>query len=367
MSTEARTTADHGLLDRLFEGRASSDDVRSMAQRFAALAADTVVDYLRQRGEPGKVDEIRGRYYNVGFTAAAKIACAPNLNDRRLLLKDLIITHPELVLPIGFDEVRYGAAEISDPTLSSDAVGLRDEWYDELDRGNVGLQVILTGRTQYRSHDGVWHDYFGVVDRLVPEPQDHVNVESASGTDWWKLMYENWSRQLLSPTSSCSDVTAALLPSLNVPIESKPLIQVASTSILQEIANESVSLAQIHWRVLEEIVAELLRNMGMTVHLTPRSADGGRDVIARGELIPGEPTILAVEVKHRPTVPVSDLRNALWANRHFPALLFVTSGRFSAGVYREQIKGENRLRLLLKDGLGLRQWIDQYASRHAER
>jgi hypothetical protein len=111
---------------------------------------------------------------------------------------------------------------------------------------------------------------------------------------------------------------------------------------------------------LENIVAELLRDRGMEVALTSRAADGGRDVIARGELIPGEPTLLAVEVKHKPVVGLDDVRSRLYANRAFPALLFATSGRFTAGVVRERSQPDTHLRLFLKDGFALSQWVSTY-------
>ena len=91
----------------------------------------------------------------------------------------------------------------------------------------------------------------------------------------------------------------------------------------------------------------------MEVKTTPRSTDGGRDIIARGELIHGEPTVLAIEVKHKGIVHLDEIRSRLYANHQFPALMFATSGRFSAGVIQEKKKPENFLRLLLKDGLAL--------------
>jgi hypothetical protein len=98
----------------------------------------------------------------------------------------------------------------------------------------------------------------------------------------------------------------------------------------------------------------------MEVSVTPRTRDGGRDILARGELIPGEPTVLAVEVKHKGLVGIDEVASRLYRNREFPAMLFATSGRFSAGVVREKRRPENFLRLLLKDGVGLGQWISEY-------
>jgi hypothetical protein len=65
-------------------------------------------------------------------------------------------------------------------------------------------------------------------------------------------------------------------------------------------------------------------------------------------------------VKHRRTVVRPDIQKALWQNRQLPALLFVTSGRFTAGVLREKSLPENRLRLFLKDGEALGDLIRDY-------
>jgi hypothetical protein len=114
---------------------------------------------------------------------------------------------------------------------------------------------------------------------------------------------------------------------------------------------EEIHLDSVSWRQLEDIVAEVLRAKGMEIHLVRENPQGGRDIVARGELIPGhEPMLLAVEVKHRRIVDRPELDKALWQNRHFPALMFVTSGRFTSGVLKEKKSPENRFRLFLKDG-----------------
>ena len=104
----------------------------------------------------------------------------------------------------------------------------------------------------------------------------------------------------------------------------------STRSLLTEISREQRALGDISWKQLEEIVAEVLRAHGMEIHVVRESPQGGRDVVARGELIPGqEPITLAVEVKHRAVVNRPEIEKALWQNRQFPALLFVTSGRFT--------------------------------------
>jgi hypothetical protein len=89
-----------------------------------------------------------------------------------------------------------------------------------------------------------------------------------------------------------------------------------------------------------------------------------RDIIARGELIPGlEPFEFAVEVKHQRVVDRPQVQLALKQNEGYPALLFVTSGRFTAGVYEEKLKPENRLRLRLMEGVALGKLIQDYFRR----
>jgi HJR/Mrr/RecB family endonuclease len=128
-------------------------------------------------------------------------------------------------------------------------------------------------------------------------------------------------------------------------------------ALLEEIRSEKKSLDEIQPRQLEELIAELLRRRGMDIYVTPKTRDGGRDIIARSEMIPGEPTTLAVEVKHKRTVGIADVRNALNANQDFPVLMVATSGKFSAGVLNLKKRNRYQYRLLLKDGVALSQWL----------
>ena len=104
----------------------------------------------------------------------------------------------------------------------------------------------------------------------------------------------------------------------------------------------------------EDLVGEILLEGGLKIYKVRSHPQGGRDLIARGTLIPGEdPVEFAVEVKHRKIVDRPEVQLALQQNKAYPALLFVTSGRFTAGVFKEKAREENRFRLLLKDGVAL--------------
>lgn len=318
---------------------------------------------LREDKGSALLDQITADRITAAFTERVnQFASSPNLEERASLAWILPATHPELVLPLGYDEMRYSLEDVIDPTLSSSAVGIIDEVASEnVPVGQFKLGALLAKSAQYRSRDGIWHDMEGVIDKLLPaEP---AGGGGRTSEEWLQMLAINWLQGTVPHEKNAEQSIS--LPSLWVSDSGNSLLHTATKSVLGQLHREGSALEDIHWRTLEEIVAELLRDLGMEVTITPRSHDGGRDVIARGELIPGEPTLLAVEVKHRKTVPISELRQALWANRHFPALLFVTSGKFSAGVYRERNRSDGRMRLLLKDGYALKQWIDQYVKRNS--
>lgn len=129
---------------------------------------------------------------------------------------------------------------------------------------------------------------------------------------------------------------------------------------IKKIQKNEISLTDINPFEFEDIIAELLINSGLQIHKTPRTRDGGRDIVARGEIVPGFPILMAVEVKKKNTVNIDDVRNALYANRNYPKIMIVTSGRFSAGVYRCKRTEENIFRLDLKDGIAVSQLIHGY-------
>ena len=145
-----------------------------------------------------------------------------------------------------------------------------------------------------------------------------------------------WSPRLWTPSSQESE---------------RRVLSSGTSQILTSLKSEAVTFEDLSWQQFEDVVAESICTMGLKVHKVIESPQGGRDIIARGVLIPGEePITIAVEVKHKKVVDRPDVEKALWQNRRFPALMFVTSGRFTAGALKEKSLPENRLRLFLKDG-----------------
>lgn len=269
-------------------------------------------------------------------------------------LEVFLTDNPHLFIPLGFDEIRI------QPKFGSLALQAFEE--------TAGHRVFSTReRSLWESHfglwcrdlaSGVWHCYRG-----INKEEYAVGFRSPDGSEKC-IPFPDIVKQCKAAISSDVNPAAMLLPRLWTPPDSTPSLELADTTkaLIRSLATSKVSLDQLKWQELEDIVAEILRSRGLHVIATPRTSDGGRDVIARGELLPGEPTTLAVEIKHRDVVTVDSVRSRLYANREFPILMFVTSGRFSAGVIDEKKRPENFLRLILKDGKALRSWIDDYAS-----
>lgn len=270
--------------------------------------------------------------------------------------------NPQLLIPCGFDEIRVRPAPAADLYRALDQE-LRKRFPSSRIENSPVFQdampsfKVLLGLECRQASSGTWFQSAGF--RFVDQ-----EIVLRSHTDDALLRLRL--REVLASCERCiagdAHPAVMLLPNLWVPPESCPSLELAETTkaILLALKKESLHLADLSWQQLEDIVAELLRARGLQIQVTSRTKDGGRDIIARGELIPGEPTVLAVEVKHRTKVGLDDVRSRLWANREFPMVMLATSGGFTAGVLREKQRPENFLRLLLKDGQALNAWIREY-------
>lgn len=261
--------------------------------------------------------------------------------------------NPHFLLLLGFDEYRV------------------------LERSKRNIQIIETyvGKdaafpSRYESlyrkdNSGEWQLFQGLMAREASKSDLHLQIHfrgfgESNRYIFCEELYELVRRTIDYPYQNA---TSLVLPSIWLP-ENQSLNKIqlidSTREIITAISNEAECLSAISWRQLEEIVAELLRSQGMAIHLTKRSRDGGRDIIARGELVSGEPMLLAVEVKQKAIVGIEDVQRTLRANEDYPGLMVATSGRFSAGVVSEKRKNRNMLRLFLKDGVALKQWINAY-------
>jgi transcription antitermination factor NusG len=126
-------------------------------------------------------------------------------------------------------------------------------------------------------------------------------------------------------------------------------------------------LYQIDPRKFEELVAELLRDMGYEVRLTPARADGGRDILAVFKVPAGE-ILTVVECKRYAAdrhIGPDLVQRLLWvADQHDRAsrAMLATTGFFSAGA--RNLERDYRWRLGLKDFDSISEWLGGYGHWH---
>ncbi|HSS49309.1 MAG TPA: restriction endonuclease [Thermoanaerobaculia bacterium] len=268
---------------------------------------------------------------------------------------------PHLVLASGFDE--FSAYEAGVDDIESIMFGYGFDVNSDVGNEDFELMRSLLGRefeSFYRDESsGAWY----WLQSVFPTHLHFFGPTDFNRFEWFGQIIDKLHDLLRSPASSSNALWLSGLWTPALRMQTRVELRNSVDRILRSIFAQNEELAAISPRNLEELVAELLRAKGLDIHLTPYSKDGGRDIIARGELVPGEPMVIAVEVKRKPVVGLHDLQRALYANSDFPALMIATSGRFSAGVISEKRKEGNRLRLLLKDGIALSQWIEAYGTR----
>lgn len=144
---------------------------------------------------------------------------------------------------------------------------------------------------------------------------------------------------------------------------SNSLLTETKKNLIKLYKNE-IQIEDINPFEFEDLIAELLSDAGFTIHQTKRTADGGRDLVVKGEAVPGYEIVMAVEVKHKRKVGKPDISKVLYDNRNFPKIMLATSGTFSAIVIKEAMLDENYYRLELKDGLAIFQMIQGYGKKY---
>jgi len=282
-------------------------------------------------------------------------------------VEDFLVNSPHLVMLLGFDEFRCVGDADDEPGWQT---GAPSRVWQLLD---VEYHMCFRSRAS-----GAWFWYHGISPDFAGEQDQYLeHVRGACLTFSSRPLDEEATIRNVPLSNLLSAIQGAVarpdegthtlvLPSIwspRVQAEQRILLAQRVPEILKAVHLGQRSLRDIGWRDLEDLVAEILRSFGLQIYVTPRTHDGGRDIIGRGELISGEPQLIAVEVKQKAVVGLGDVQRALYANRDFPALLVATAGRFSGGVVEERQLPHNQLRLFLKDGIALRQWIDTYAQR----
>jgi hypothetical protein len=142
----------------------------------------------------------------------------------------------------------------------------------------------------------------------------------------------------------------------------QPIILDINKELLKYIAKHPEALYDISPRKFEELIADIIKDMGFDVELTKMTRDGGRDIVAhvRNKLTS---MLMYVECKHfakdRP-VGVDIIRQVIGVKELYKPnkSLIVTSSFFTKDALREKSLIDSQLDL--KDHKDIKNWLGRY-------
>lgn len=142
-----------------------------------------------------------------------------------------------------------------------------------------------------------------------------------------------------------------------------PLIVSGFDNLLKELKRHPDEMHNLTPRAFEEFIAELLKNMGYEVTLTPQTRDGGRDILAVFPT-PIGPRLTLVECKRyakHHAVGLSVVERFLYVLRDKDKAssgLIATTSRFAKDAIKEAAKYSYQL--TLADRPRITEWLESY-------
>lgn len=205
---------------------------------------------------------------------------------------------------------------------------------------------------------------------LSPE----VLEDAALSTAGHPLAASLLAKLLLQSPASASDVIRGLLyelerpitvPSTDIVAAACPRIAVASSALVEALKKQPESIYELPPRKFEELIADLLSNMGWEVELTGATRDGGKDILAYLTTDLGRLLCLVEAKRYRRDRQVGvelvrGLYGTLYDHQASSAML-VTTSSFSADAHEFQKK--HQWQLALRDYADVIGWLHRY--RHA--
>lgn len=142
----------------------------------------------------------------------------------------------------------------------------------------------------------------------------------------------------------------------------RPRIVVASEALVEALKQKPESIYELPPRKFEELIAELLANMGWEVELTGATRDGGKDILAYLSTDIGRLLCLVEAKRYRQDRQVGvelvrSLYGTLYDHQANSAML-VTTSSFSADAREFQKKHEYHL--ALRDYADIISWLHRY-------
>ncbi|MDB5050958.1 MAG: restriction endonuclease [Fibrobacteres bacterium] len=142
----------------------------------------------------------------------------------------------------------------------------------------------------------------------------------------------------------------------------KPTIVMANEALLHQLKKQPNAIFDLSPRKFEEVLAEILTDMGWEVELTKATRDGGKDILAYQKTELGRLLCLVEAKRYREDRKVGvDLVRSLYGtlcDYQASSAMMVTTSSFSADAQAFQQK--HQYQLALRDYFDLARWIQGY-------
>ena len=145
----------------------------------------------------------------------------------------------------------------------------------------------------------------------------------------------------------------------------KPQIVIATDQLIEQLRRQPSDLHSLASRKFEEVIAELLEDMGWEVHLTKQTRDGGRDILAFLNTDLGRFLCLVEAKRYSPERPVGvelvrNLYGAL-ADEQANSALLVTTSYFSPDA--KEFQRRHVYQISLREYHDVVDWIMRWRKR----
>ncbi|MBY2935663.1 restriction endonuclease [Rhizobium leguminosarum] len=156
-----------------------------------------------------------------------------------------------------------------------------------------------------------------------------------------------------------------IVPERKLLTDVKPRIIMVNEALVERLRREPQSIFDLPSRKFEELVAELLTDLGYEVELTPATRDGGKDMLAYMATPHGKLLCLVEAKRYRRdrTVGVELVRQlyGTLADGEASSAMMVTTSSFSPDA--RSFQQRHQYKLALRDYGHILQWIQGYGQR----
>lgn len=209
--------------------------------------------------------------------------------------------------------------------------------------------------------ENVWSEYVPYDGGPVIEPSVADIVEDTISRHSIEMFFAR-----VAPPNDVTELTSAraiTVPGSGLIVQSD--LSAINEELIHYLAQHPEKLHDLNPRKYEELVAEIFRDKGYQVELTPKSKDGGIDIRAFRRSDVGTLLTLIECKRYAPSNPVSvEIVRGLYgvtASEGATRAILATTSRFTGGA--KSFQAQNKYKLHLADFEDMKVWLSNYKRR----